>query len=129
MSGATNTHPPTHTHTHTHTQHTQHTQHTHTHKACHVSIFVVNTLYIASDLGLECFHAYSRRREDGYAEKGHVISAPWKEWMAGMSHSYDYASVITAFPTDDYDQGWHRDTPDNKESTTVHQVAWSLLPL
>ena len=28
----------------------------------------------------------------------------------------------TAFPTDDWDQGWHRDTPDNKESNTVHQV-------
>jgi len=42
--------------------------------------------------------------------------------MAKLHHSYDYASVITAFPTDDYDQGWHRDTPDNKESSTVHQV-------
>ena len=62
------------------------------------------------------------RREDGYADKGPVIGGPWKEWMAGLNHSYDYASVITAFPTDDYDQGWHRDTPDDKESTTTHQV-------
>jgi hypothetical protein len=62
-------------------------------------------------------------REDGYADKGNVISAPWKAWMAGLHHSYDYASIITAFPTDDYDQGWHRDTPDDKESSTVHQVA------
>ena len=62
------------------------------------------------------------RREDGYADQGHVLAAPWKAWMASLQHSYEYASVITAFPTDDYDQGWHRDTPDNKESTPVHQV-------
>jgi len=42
--------------------------------------------------------------------------------FAELQHSYDYASVITAFPTDDYHQGWHRDTPDDKESTTIHQV-------
>mmetsp|Transcript_32771 Transcript_32771/g.65768 ORF Transcript_32771/g.65768 Transcript_32771/m.65768 type:complete len:110 (+) Transcript_32771:559-888(+) len=41
--------------------------------------------------------------------------------MGELKHSYGYASVITAFPTDGDDQGWHRDTPDNKESSD-HQI-------
>ena len=60
----------------------------------------------------------TRRREDGYAEKGHVISAPWKDWMATLHHSYDYASVISAFPTDDYDQARSPDTTICPHTTT-----------
>jgi hypothetical protein len=30
--------------------------------------------------------------------------------MATLHHSYDYASVISAFPTDDYDQARSADT-------------------
>eukprot|EP00286_Rhodomonas_abbreviata_P006780 CAMPEP_0181325926 /NCGR_PEP_ID=MMETSP1101-20121128/21206_1 /TAXON_ID=46948 /ORGANISM="Rhodomonas abbreviata, Strain Caron Lab Isolate" /LENGTH=289 /DNA_ID=CAMNT_0023434307 /DNA_START=161 /DNA_END=1030 /DNA_ORIENTATION=+ len=80
---------------------------------------------------LECFCASTKfdnvlslgceRREDGYAACGEVLSGPWASWMKALKHSYGYASVITAFPTDGDDQGWHRDTPDDLESED-HQV-------
>lgn len=80
---------------------------------------------------LECFCASNKfdnvlslgceRREDGYAACGEVLSGPWASWMTALKHSYGYASVITAFPTDGDDQGWHRDTPDDLESED-HQV-------
>ncbi|EKX43689.1 hypothetical protein GUITHDRAFT_110488 [Guillardia theta CCMP2712] len=63
----------------------------------------------------------SERREDGYAEKGRVFAGPWEEWMKSLKHEYSYASVITAFPTSDHHQGWHRDTPDDEENS-YHQI-------
>jgi hypothetical protein len=67
----------------------------------------------------------SARREDGYAAKGEPIAGPWKEWMKGIKHEYGYASIITAFPTPDFDQSWHRDTPDDKESDD-HQITFMV---
>merc|ERR1719199_1281205 len=45
--------------------------------------------------------------------------------MKGIKHEYGYASIITAFPTPDFDQSWHRDTPDDKESDD-HQITFMV---
>ena len=63
------------------------------------------------------------RREDVLNEAaGQSICSPWSDWMRSKGLVYRYASVLTAFPTHEDNQYWHRDTLDDSQSTTSRQV-------